>query len=379
MMNTPEIKRRLLEKAEATLKANLVLTESGSMLAAGGNQFKSLWVRDFCHSVPGLLAAGHNEVVRNQLETIFKFRNEEEVLPRGLDVVDPKLRVFLNLIIRGGFKWMGYEDKKLKPEYLGEHKTPAYDSNLLFILAAEAYEAVSGAEKLNFSKEQLKALLRPYKFGEDGCLYQPAYSDWQDSTKREGPVLLTHLLFQKAARFLELDSAEQTAQLIQRKFYDAKRGLFRERLDSEQISLDSHFFILKNRLLPEGQLAMLYRNLKLHPIWTLGPVPGVPVFPAYPSTEISWSVRVVGLRHYHDSFIWGWLAAEAYECAKLQGDEFESEWILNCFFQSVRRDTFLAEIYSQLNKTALKPVRTLLYRSESPFSWTAAKWIEALA
>lgn len=363
----------------ATVEANLVSTESGLLLAAGGSHFRSLWVRDFCHSVPGLLKAGHSAVVRDQLEVLFKFCGADRVLPRGLDVVDPKLRVLWNLFLPKNPEWMRYEGKKLKPEYLGEHKTPAYDSNLLFILAVEAFEKKLGSNQLSFSKDQLRELLACYRFNADGCLDQPAFSDWQDSAQRKGPVLLTHLLYWKAAVFLGFHKpAYDVQKLIHEKFYDSKAGLFRERPGSDQIALDSHFFMIKHQFLDQDALKALYGNLKRHPLWTLGPVPGVPVFPKHPYGEISWSTRLMGLGRYHDAYIWGWLTAEAYQCAVICGDEFESEWILDCFFYSNKRKKFLAEIYSSAGKTHIVPAKTFAYRSESPFSWTAAKWLEAL-
>lgn len=87
---------------------------------------------------------------------------------------------------------------------------------------------------------------------------------------------------------------------------------------------------------------------------------------------------MVGLRHYHDGFYWGWLIADCHRIAKLMGDTEEAERIANKFAESIYSDAFMAEIY-EVNRGLLRPVSRRFYQSESPFTWTSAKWLEALA
>jgi len=365
------------QKVKSTLATNIVQTVNGALLAAGGHQFRSLWVRDFCYSVPGLLRAGHEQLVRNQLHTIFSAKNKQGWLPRGLDVINPKIRVIWNVFTRHNPKFMDYANRPLNPEYLGEHKTVAFDSNLLFILAHETYQIQTG-QRL-FTEDELIDLLSVYKIEVDGLLHQPPYSDWQDSAKREGPILLSQLLYSKAARYLSLhDTASKIDSAVMKTFFNKNIGLFHETPRTEQISLDSHVFILKNRLpLKELDFDWLYKNLKNHRLWGHHLLPGVPVSHPYPSSEVSWTLKAIGLKNYHDGMIWGWLTAEAFACAKLMGDDSEADRILNVYYQSTKNDLFLAEIYAT-DGQQLKPYQALLYKSESPFSWTAAKWLEAL-
>ncbi|RYZ97831.1 MAG: hypothetical protein EOP11_21490, partial [Proteobacteria bacterium] len=115
----------LKEKALRTIEANLVETEKGLFLTAGGNQFRTLWTRDFCFSVPGLLAAGWRDLVERQLGLILSFA-EFSQLPRGIDPLNPKLRVVWGTAFR--FLPPPFANayaKPLKAEYLGEHGTPA--------------------------------------------------------------------------------------------------------------------------------------------------------------------------------------------------------------------------------------------------------------
>lgn len=372
------IQEQLIEKARATLLANKVMTQDGPMLAAGGTHFKTLWVRDFCFSVPGALAAGEIELVKRQLLKIYSFKNSEGYLPRGLDVVNPKIRVLSNVLSRHTPAFMDYKKRKLKPEFKGEHGTPAYDSNLLFIIAHNKFVQKTG--DVLFSQEELKALLSVYIFRDHNLLDQPAYSDWQDSAKREGAVLLTHLLYMKAAQILGLENeVAQLSETLPRLFFNSKLGLFRERLDSDQVSLDSHLFLLCEELPLFGvDFKTIYQNLKLHEVWSRAGIPGIPLSPRYPSHEISWTVKAIRMRHYHDDLVWGWLVAEAVKCARKFNDQNEMDRISKAFQFATEKDKFLSEVFSY-GHSGLNQYKGLIYRSESPFTWTAAKWLEALS
>jgi hypothetical protein len=363
------MKHPLWQKAQATINANLVETEAGQLLSAGGNQFRSLWVRDFCLSVPGLLALGFADLVERQLKVIFRHRGESGFLPRGLDVVNPKSRVVRALL---RLPAPDYPGKKLQPEFLGEHGTPAFDSNLLFILAALALEKKIG--RATFSTGELLALLNPLG-GAGGLLSQPAFSDWQDSVRREGKLLHTQLLHLSCLLGLgQTDSAGRVRAAITAHFYF--EGHLREERGISQISLDSYArLICEPELFPENNPRETYAWLRKNPLWTGQPIPGRPVYPAHPARQVSWTTKAVGLRHYHDEFIWGWLSAEAHRSARHVGDLAEADRILNAFTKANEPYPWLAEIYTP----ALAPVKTWVYQSEAPFTWTAAKWAEALA
>ncbi len=97
-MNAREILR---QKAIQTLRKNMIKTPEGLLLAAGGHQFRTLWVRDFCYSVPGLLQMGQADLVEKQIRFIVRYKCEDGLLPRGFDVLSPKLRVLLHTVLRG--------------------------------------------------------------------------------------------------------------------------------------------------------------------------------------------------------------------------------------------------------------------------------------
>jgi hypothetical protein len=365
----------LVAKCLRTIEANLVETEAGILLAAGAAQYKTLWVRDFCYSVPGLLKAGYAELVERQLLLIYQHKGADGRLPRGLDVVNPKLRVVWNVLLSRSPPGSAYERRALKAEHLGEHGTPAFDSNLLFVRALFALAAHQGKPPALPSGE-IAQLLAVYQQGEDSLLRQPAFSDWQDSVRREGPLLLSHLLLLDCQLALgDENGAKLSRDAVIRNFYDG--GLFREMPGSRQVSLDSHLLLLNRRLFPGLEPAETYRRLKEHPVWRTDLIPGRPVFPLHPEGSISWTTRFVGLRHYHDGFVWGWLAADAYQCSLRQGDGGEAQRILAAFRAAAQKDPYLGEIYEG-SEQGLKQVSRRFYRSEMPFTWTAAKWLEAL-
>lgn len=85
----------------------------------------------------------------------------------------------------------------------------------------------------------------------------------------------------------------------------------------------------------------------------------------------------MGLGGYHDHFHWGWLVAEAARISKLNGDQSEYLRVVNKFSTDIQSAATLSEIYS-LKGNSLVEHKSILYKSENPFTWTSAKWCEAL-
>lgn len=374
----------LRQKAFASLQENLQPTRQGRFFVAGGHQFRTLWVRDFCYSVPGLIHGGYVDVVANQLRLIKSHVASNGFLPRGLDVINPKTRVVWNSFLPAFAFPKSYTKNKLKPEFLGEHQTPAFDSNLLFIKACCQLAALTQQPFL-ITRTEVADLLKVYRFNSDGLIEQPAYSDWQDSVRREGVLLLTQLLYLEVCALLRTFEIslipEATLQKLERQITDKffSNDLFHEQVDSERLSLDSHLlFLASENILPHISKKNVFAALTKTKLWQMDLSPGVPVHPFYDSKNISWTTKMVGLRHYHDGFYWGWLIADCYRVAKLMGDTKEAEYIANKFAESICGDAFMAEIY-EVNHGLLRPVKRRLYKSESPFTWTSAKWLEALA
>jgi hypothetical protein len=101
---------------------------------------------------------------------------------------------------------------------------------------------------------------------------------------------------------------------------------------------------------------------------------GVPAL-EQPLGEVSFTTRLVGLRHYHDGFAWAWLAAETARVMRPYDRAF-SDHIFDDLARLCMNEYAVPEIYFAGSHRAVK---TRLYKSEMPFSWGAAKVLEALA
>ncbi len=375
----------LKDKCLKTLSANHIDSSAGKLFVAGGNQFRTLWTRDFCYAVPGLLASGYADTVERQLRLIYGFKNNENLLPRGIDVINPKTRVLKNT----AFKFLATEElknynKPLVPEYLGEHRTPAFDSNLLVMISIAELGKFK-KQKAIFFGEAIQPLLNFYdSYFENGLLNQPEYSDWQDSARRTGSLLLTHLLYLRVLSLKEelgLQIEESKIEALQTKIQLSffRDQLLQEQPNLDQQSLDSYCYLIHHpELLPTIDINKLYSNLKKSPLWQQSTIPGIPVWPEHSSQNVSWTTKIVGLRHYHDGLHWGWLVAEAAKIALLQKDIPEFERIAEYFSSAIADNEFVSEIYICTN-SKLQPFQSFLYKSESPFTWSAAKWLEALS
>lgn len=299
-------------------------------------------------------------------------------------MVPPQLRVLLHTAARflpSALKDIPYGRRALSPEYLGEHRTPSFDSNLLFLLAA----AQIGDERWLQQKES--SLRKIYAFYEnyfqDSLLLQPPFSDWQDSARREGARMYINFIYLRSAialtrKGLNIATEKELTQrrrLLFETFFDPASGLFRDQAGGNQFSLETQLWIIESGIFPEIGRETLYANLKKHPLWNQAALPGIPVWPPYPRREVSWSTRLVGLRGYHDHYHWSWLMGESAKVAFLMNDFEEGNRILNSLEEAAAGT--IHEIYLIKNET-LKPMHSPLYVSESPFTWGAAKIIEAI-
>lgn len=375
----------ILHIAKQAIEHNKVVTTEGEMLAAGGNQFRSLWLRDFCYSVPALLLLDEKDLVHRQIESYLRHMRSDGLMPRGLDAVDPKTRVLLNTGLRFLPKALKQSSYKypLKPEYFGEHQTVAFDSNILILkVMAEYSKATGDIQFIEKHLSQIKVIFSFYKsFLQRGLLIQPDFSDWQDSARRSGSIFYSHLLILKVLHDFKdlgfsigdfLKENDFKARIFEH-FYDSKAGLFRNKNEEDQYALESQLWAIEWDLFNEQiKKTDLLNSLKQSSLWH--PLAGRPVSSDYPSSEISWTTKAVGLRHYHDQFYWSWLIAEAGRVCHLLNNTESCDKILRELAKVILKYQDIHEIYEF--KKDLVPVRRLFYSSEAPFSWGAAKVYE---
>lgn len=360
---------KLRLRAEKSLRANFVETEKGIFLTAGTHHFKTLWTRDFCFSIPGLLSLGEIEMVERQLGLILANQRGDGLLPRGIDVISPKLRVLHGLYLqRLTGQPITYHQKPLIAEFRGEHGTIAMDSNLLTILGALQVTKLTRSSR--FWEKHLPQFQRALHFYDSywkaGLLAQPAFSDWQDSLKREGSQLYTHLLLRKVMLLLgelqlKLDlqiTLEELESKIQKCFLD--RELWKNQ------SFESILWLIQDPI----------KSFQISPADFLQEFPastwGLPSHHA-PLTEVSWTTKVVGLADYHRKLHWSWLVAETATAAHRVSREISIQ-ALQILDEWSTETNEIAEIYKNGS-----PYSSLLYRSEQPFAWGAAKTLEAIS
>ncbi len=364
--------------ARTSLEKNIVHLPQGDFLAAGAHQFGSLWTRDFCFSVPGLLLLKKFSLVKNQLNYLIKNRREDGLVPIYADSISPLLRVAAGSFSKATglniqFKLTG----KIKPFYRANGAYATIDANMLVLLAAYEYYHASGDEQWWLEQQSNFQEIYDYyqPFFHEGLIVQGAYSDWQDSAKRVGKTFFTNLLFldvSKKFHFLDNDELENFTQKIHESFYDLNTGLYFSVKGFPQISLDAILWAIDNNLMPHTD--QLYLHLKKHPLWNLYGVAGFATFPSYPRSWIAPQVLLSGLSEYHGSLSWSWLMAYSSMVAYKQGDLAEAMRLKSLLETFIRRDQTVFEIYDTSRE--FRVFNSYLYHSESPFSWGASYVLE---
>ena len=364
--------------ARTSLEQNIVHLPQGDFLAAGAHQFGSLWTRDFCFSVPGLLRLKKFSLVKNQLNYLIKNRHDDGLVPIYADSISPMIRVAVGSFNQAtGLKIQLKITGQINPFYRANGTYSTIDANFLVLLAAYDYYQASGDE--DWWQEKQSDFLEIYNyyrpFIQDGLIAQGSYSDWQDSAKRKGKTFFTNLLFldvSKKYQFLDKEDLNRLSQKIHESFYDSKTGLYFSILGSPQISLDGILWAIDKKLMP--QTDQLYLHLKKHPLWNLYGAAGFATYPSYPKSWIAPQVLLSGLNEYHGNLSWSWLMAYASIVAYKQGDAGEAQRLKSFLETLIRRDQTINEIYD--SPRGFHAYSSYLYRSESPFSWGAAYVLE---
>lgn len=371
---------------EHSIAANLIKIGQKKYFVAGQHQFKSLWTRDFCFSVTGLLAAGHSPIVKDQLQLILTNTTEDGKVPLVIDSMNPLFRVAASCL--GSFFRIPVSlsiTEKLKPFYKVNNKYPVFDSGLLLLRAILDYSATT--QDIEFFLKNEKTLVAIYNsyepFLKDGLLHQGAFSDWKDSAKREGAIFLSNLLYAQLTEELSLFSQFQFTgnkapflrKAVQSAFFDSETGLYRAEVDRNIFSVEDQLLILRWNWLKGDAKKTLWESLKNHPLWQSFDGPFLTSFPNYKKQELIWQVKLAGMKNYHDSMTWSWIVGLAFKVSLMQNDTTETKKILAYTDRMFAQHPWVAEIY---HPRSAQPYRSWLYRSESPFLWGASSFAEAL-
>lgn len=359
-------------------------------LLAGANQFRTLWTRDLSMSVKGAIAAGQTKAAHDSLEAIFKFQRADGLLPRVIDNEGIASRVILGLLgLSPRFK------EPLRGWYETEYDVIAIDSNVCAIWAAGEYLQHTG--DLAFARRWLAAAETTLAFIErrfvvDGLIsHQPPFSDWEDSVRREGRVALTNIYYVLALRALSEWSelvgaheaaasyalqAELTTSRVRDYFWIPERGVLRNFEGDDHLTADANLMAVAYSLLPLEQARSVMQVLRASPLWR--PMPGLPTYPKYDRKLIGTNVKIAGITGYHDSYHWFWITALAAKAEKAVGNCAGYRAIMDALAHQIASDGFIAEIYKlRKDGLTLRPARSWIYRSEEPFTWNSALYLEA--
>lgn len=378
-MTKTEIEKKILAAAQSSLQKNIQTLNGRKYLSAGGHHFRTLWTRDFCHSAKGLLALNHHDVVSDHLRLLEGLARHDGLVPRVVDSLSPRWRVLFS----SAAKVLTFLPdplpirESLKPEYVDEHGTEAMDSNLLFLLACL---------DSNIDVDLKKPLLYygPKFDRQDGLLVQPAFSDWQDSVRREGKSLYINLLWWRVLEKIpqeitpqDYPDADAVRLAIQKKFFQSQTGLYLSLLGQPHISLESMLFMLDWKFCEGPEAQKLYQSLKASPFYS-NPLrlPGFSTFPSYPKSWQSLAVRIAGLGEYHASIYWTWLMSLSAKVAKKMQDPELYHQLLVALSRHLSSEGDFYEILDPQQN--LRPWKSFLYHSEFPFSWGAAMAADAI-
>jgi len=374
--------RDLHSIAKQSLEANIVELTRGGVLRAGSHQFASLWTRDFCFASRGLRAIGREDVIASHLTRLLENLREDGLVPRVLDSKASWKRVARYSFVPFRPESPEVRDD-LKAEWVGEHRTVAIDSNALVLITAAEYVSSTGDKAwLEEHKSKLIKVMNFYKpFLESGVVVQEKYGDWQDSVKRSGATFFTNFLVWKALSMYqnqpEFSISKNTVELfrknIEDKFFEREIGLYKSLDHGDWVSLEGILYALEDdHFLSLERKAALYHSLKKHPIW--GTIPGRA---SYPSNQISFTTKAVGLRRYHDGLVWPWLTAFSAKIANKMGDIESARRIRQVLLSWAKRDGEVNEVMDPKKK--MKPVKRMFYTSEAPFSWGAGFTLDMLS
>lgn len=372
--------------AEKSLRSNIrrLGAVGPTILTAGARQFRSVWTRDFCFAAGGLLALGEAGVVRATLDLLLSHQRPDGYFPRLLDSMNPFLRV------GAGSLGLSFELREsLKPNYVSEHGILTADSQSLLAWTAARLARISPDQAwLRTVMPRLERGMAWFSTIEkDGLLRQAPFSDWKDSvTARRGAVFFTELLrwlaFGSMAELAASAEDEESASRWMAKsaahrdrldaaFWSAHDGFYRDTLEFPLLSADGNLAAIVWGFATDEKAERILGALERLGMWTAwGPKAGQ----RYPAREKGWLVRLAGIPGYHDDFVWLWTSALALLALDRPGHFTRRDALLETLCHKIVAAGEVSEVYRPEDG---RPVRTWLYSSEAPFSWSSGMLLES--
>lgn len=362
--------------ARMALKA--CVTESG--FAAGTHHFVDLWARDSLFATFGANVSGLSSVSKKTIKTFLRYKRSSGYIP------------YLLLRSRHSIgKYFGRQSyfpfpKAVSRSHMSFGIVP--DGGVMTIIAARRYAEY--ARDTRFLAKNYRAFVHVltwyrHRCG-DGLVQEWFQCEWADALLKSGKTLYTNVLYFRAiadmawiARKLkkpnDADGYEKLASHMKQTIHAVlwTGEYFADWKDwkrQDYFATHPNMLAIIFGLATKSQAASILLKAKKEAWngWTL-----VNSVPEYPIWRIPILHILLGLKEYHNGFIWlqpGILYAVAQH---VSGMRREAKKTLSGIGKKIVEWNGAYEVYERNSK----PVRRRMYRSEHPFAWSAGLFVWA--
>jgi hypothetical protein len=316
---------------------------------AGSSHFHDYWCRDSMFAALGALSLGDHAIVRSTINMFLDNLSTDGHVPLR---IGSKNQVLNYLHLPAGYGVHHNQDKG---------KNQSYDGNSLLLIVAEKYERLTG-NMLDRKKLQ-RALQWNIHNEVNHLLHEGPYSSWEDSVKHTGARLYTNVCYYRsllAAAYLFKDKkyaakAAKTKKEIQRWW---KKNYFSDGRKKQCMVAGNLLAIVWGITTKEQSKAILKHIAKRD---TVCPPAG---FWKPTRKDVYVPFFFVGLSDYHGMMEWSWLASIEIAAYRVSEQKEEADKRAKAVLHLINKYGSFYEVY---DKDA--PVKRLIYRSESDFSW----------
>jgi glycogen debranching enzyme len=167
-------------------------------------------------------------------------------------------------------------------------------------------------------------------------------------------------------------SAKEQARRIHKEYWSSDGGYFREKPGTPRLSSEANLAAIAWGFADEaksGKILHAMDRIGLLTPW--GPRAGQ----RYPRRSKTVLACLAGIQGYHDDFIWLWNTALLMQALRRLNRQSLLDELCLSVCDLLKRDGVVSEVYHPHNG---EEVKTWLFKSERPFSWSAAMILEAL-
>lgn len=353
-------------------------TEVG--FTAGRHHFVDLWARDSLFATFGANVIGLSSATKKTITTFLRYRTHSGYIP------------YLLLRSRHSIgKYFGHQTYYAVPKAVSRSHMSfgiVPDGGIMTIIAMRLY--VETSHDMEFLKKHYSSLVRAiswYTNRFDGGLVREWFQcEWADAILKSGNTLYTNVLYFRAASDMAWLSArvhklaesvhyELLAKQIQRGINDTLwNGLYfsdwhdwrRHDYFASHPNMLAIIFGLATK--EQAESILFFARKRAWNGWTL-----INSVPEYPIWRVPIFHTLLGLKDYHNGFIWlqpGILYAVA---QYKSGKKKEAKKTLTAIGKKIVQWNGAYEVYER-NST---PVRRRIYTSEHPFAWSAGLFVWA--